>query len=263
MAQRGTVSYREAMQLHPFLVASLFVLAACSAPQVAASEPVVPPQPAPPRANTAIVPATRTDPWILERQAECVRRARESAPASVIFVGDSITQGWEDGGAEHWVRAFAPLGALNLGVSGDRTENVLWRLEQAPLGRLQPKAIVLLIGTNNLGHGTHTGEETLAGVRRVIETLRQQVPAARLLVLEVFPRGERFHALRGELAQLNQALRAHAAELGCEVLPLGDRWVQSDGSISNLDMPDYLHLSSAAYGQWADALEPILRAVPR
>ncbi|MBM3992298.1 MAG: GDSL family lipase [Planctomycetes bacterium] len=213
-----------------------------------------------PRGNTAIVAAPRTDPWILERQAECVRRAREAAQADVVFVGDSITQGWEDGGAEHWARAFAPLGALNLGVSGDRTENVLWRLEQAPLGRLAPKAVVLLIGTNNLGHRTHTGEETLAGVRRVIELVRQQAPTARVLVLEVFPRGERFNPMRGELAQLNQALRAHAAELGCETLALGDRWVQADGSISIADMPDHLHLSPQAYGQWASALEPVLRA---
>ncbi|MBM3987436.1 MAG: GDSL family lipase [Planctomycetes bacterium] len=244
----------------PTIAAALLLLASCTRPSETAPASPTPSVDGESRANTAIVPATRTDPWILERQAECVRRARESAQASVIFVGDSITQGWEDGGAEHWARAFAPMGALNLGVSGDRTENVLWRLEQAPLGRLQPKVIVLLIGTNNLGHGTHTGEETLAGVRRVIETLRQQAPSARMLVLEVFPRGERFNPMRGELAQLNQALRARAAELGCEVLALGDRWVRADGSISTLDMPDHLHLSPAAYGQWADALEPLVRA---
>ncbi len=258
------------MKLQPVVVALFACLASCATTEAPApvsalaSAPSAVPEPvAAPVVNTAVVPAPRMDPGILERQAECLRRVRETERANVIFLGDSITQGWEGGGSEHWTRAFAPLGALNLGVSGDRTENVLWRLEQAPLGKLQPQAIVLLIGTNNLGHGTHTGEQTLAGIQRVIATLRTQVPAARLFVLEVFPRGERFNAMRGELAQLNQALRARQAELGCETLALGDRWVQLDGSISTSDMPDHLHLSPAAYGQWADALEPVLRAALR
>ena len=91
----------------------------------------------------------------------------------------------------------------------------------------------------------------------------KQAPQARLFVLEVFPRGERFNSMRGELAQLNQALRARQAELGCQTLAIGDRWVQRDGSISSVDMPDHLHLSAAAYGQWAEALEPTLRAALR
>ena len=251
------------MHFSSTLLVALIAFAACAAPKDTAPAQAAPAAPPAPKVNTAVVAATRTDPWILERQAECVRRAREAASANVIFLGDSITQGWEGEGAEHWQRVFAPLGALNLGVSGDRTENVLWRLEQAPIGRLNPKAIVLLIGTNNLGHGTHTGEETLAGVQRVIETLRNQAPQARLFVLEVFPRGERFNSMRGELVQLNQALRARQAELGCETLAIGDRWVQRDGSISSVDMPDHLHLSAAAYGQWAEALEPTLRAALR
>lgn len=248
------------MQRFSTLLVVLVAFAGCAAPKDVAPAQAEPAATPAPKVNTAVIAATRTDPWILERQAECVRRAREAARADVIFLGDSITQGWEGEGAEHWQRAFAPLGALNLGVSGDRTENVLWRLEQAPIGRLNPKAIVLLIGTNNLGHGTHTGEETLAGVQRVIETLRNQAPQARLFVLEVFPRGERFNSMRGELAQLNQALRARQAELGCQTLAIGDRWVQRDGSISSVDMPDHLHLSAAAYGEWADALAPVLSA---
>ena len=213
--------------------------------------------------NSAVIPAPRTDPWILERQAECVRRAAEAPQANVVFLGDSITQGWEDGGAEAWRNTLQPLGALNLGVSGDRTENVLWRLQQAPITRLQPKCVVLLIGTNNLGHGTHTGEQALAGVLEVIRTLRAQAPAAMLLVLDVFPRGERFNPMRGELAQLNQALRAQAATLGYVSVAIGDRWVRADGSLDPADMPDFLHLSPRAYAAWADALAPHLQGALR
>lgn len=209
--------------------------------------------------NTAVAPAKRTEPGILARQAECVRRAKETVQADVVFIGDSITQAWDDTGLAVWKERLAPLGALNLGVSGDRTENVLWRLEEAPVTRLAPKVVVLLIGTNNLGHGTHNGEQTLEGVQRVIAVLREQAPKARILVHEIFPRGERFNPLRGEIAQINQALRSAQSAGVYRALAIGDAWVRADGSIDAADMPDFLHLSPAGYAQWAAALEPVLR----
>ena len=208
-----------------------------------------------PQQNAAVVPAPRTDEGILQRQAEVLRRAKTNAKAAVVFVGDSITQGWEDGGQQVWEKQFAPLGALNLGVSGDRTEHVLWRLKEAPLTRLEPRAVVLLIGTNNLGHGTSNAEQTLAGVQAVIALLHEQVPQATLLVHEIFPRGERFNAMRGDIGQVNQVLRAQAAP-GVRVLGLCDRWVRADGTIAKEIMPDFLHLSPEGYEQWAAALAP-------
>jgi len=213
--------------------------------------------------NSATISVPRTEPGILERQAECVRRAKETAQADVVFVGDSITQAWDDVGLAEWRARLAPLGALNLGVSGDRTEHVLWRLEQAPLTRLAPKVIVLLIGTNNLGHGTHNAAQTLEGVQRVIAALRTQAPQARVLVHEIFPRGERFNPMRGDIAQINQALRSAQLSCGYRTLAIGDAWVRADGSIDAADMPDFLHLSPAGYAQWAAALEPALREALR
>ncbi len=230
------------------LLAFLFVLGSLT-------QQDVPPKPA----NTALVAAPRTEPGILARQAECLRRARETAQADVVFLGDSITQAWDDTGLAVWNERFAPLGAVNLGVSGDRTEHVLWRLEQAPITRLAPKVVVLLIGTNNLGHGTHNGEQTLEGVQRVIAVLREQAPQARVLVHEIFPRGERFNPMRGEIAQINQALRSAQSAGGYRTLAIGDAWVRADGSIDAADMPDFLHLSPAGYAHWGAALEPVLR----
>ncbi len=210
-----------------------------------------------PAPNPALIPVPRTDAGILRRQAECLRRAKETPSADVVFLGDSITQAWDDTGKELWKQHFAPLGAVNLGVSGDRTEHVLWRLQEAPLTRLQPKVVVLLIGTNNLGHGTSTGEQTLEGVLKVIQTLRAQAPQAKLLVHEIFPRGERFNPMRGEIAQVNQVLRTQPS---IRVLGIGDRWVRADGSISAAIMPDFLHLSPEGYSQWALALKPEIEA---
>lgn len=210
-----------------------------------------------PATNPALVPVPRTDAGILARQTECLRRAKETPSANVVFLGDSITQAWDDTGKELWKQHFAPLGAVNLGVSGDRTEHVLWRLQEAPITRLEPKVVVLLIGTNNLGHGTSNGEQTLEGVLKVIQTLRAQAPKAKLLVHEIFPRGERFNPMRGEIAQVNQVLRTQP---DVRVLGIGDRWVRADGSISAAIMPDFLHLSPEGYSQWAQALKPEIEA---
>ncbi|MCY2959041.1 MAG: GDSL-type esterase/lipase family protein [Planctomycetota bacterium] len=214
---------------------------------------------APTQQPSSVVPVPRTDEGILPRQEECLKRARETASAKVVFVGDSITQGWEGAGARVWKEALEPLGALDLGVSGDRTEHVLWRLGQAPLTRLQPKAIVLLIGTNNLGHGSSDAAQTLLGIQRVVAVLREQCPAARLLVLDVFPRGERFNAMRGDIAQINQVLAGMDDGKLVRCLRVGDRFVEEDGSIRKEIMPDFLHLSETGYRMWADALVPHLR----
>jgi N-acetylglucosamine-6-sulfatase len=213
------------------------------------------------RAPSSLVPAPRTDDWAIAREKELIRRARESAPAKVVFVGDSITQAWEDPGKAAWEKSIAPLGALNLGNSGDRTENVLHRLAQAPLTRLEAEHVFLLIGTNNLGHGTSNASETLAGIKAVSELLAAQCPKATIHIIEIFPRGEQFNAMRGDIQQINQALRAWVAQKGPRFAShaIGDAFVSPDGSISKELMPDSLHLSARAYRMWADAIVAILR----
>jgi len=224
------------------------------------------------RTPSALVPVPRQDKGAIERQDELLRRVRESAPTRLLFVGDSITQGWEETGKEVWQRRLAPLGALDLGNSGDRTEHVLWRLQQAPLTRLRPEHVVLLIGTNNLGHHKSTAAETLAGVEAVARLLALQCPQATVHVLEIFPRGQRFDAMRGDVCQINQALRSfvRAANAGAgsngvkaprpafAIHAIGDLFVDVDGAISKDLMPDFLHLTGRGYEMWAAALLPCL-----
>ncbi len=221
-----------------------------------------------PALPSALVPAPRSDAGSIAREQELLRRAREAAPAKVVFVGDSITQAWEGAGSAAWRQHIAPLGALNLGNSGDRTENVLWRLAEAPLTRLQPAHIVLLIGTNNLGHHTSTAAETLAGVEAVVTMLRTQCPAATVHVLEIFPRGERMEPMRGDICQINQALRAfvratnaadQATSPRLRIHDLGDAFVGADGTIDKAIMPDFLHLSARGYAIWAEAMVAVLQ----
>jgi lysophospholipase L1-like esterase len=206
-----------------------------------------------------MVPRPNTEDWAIERRELVLRRAREATGARVVLVGDSITQGFDDVGRAAWQRQLEPLGALNLGCTGDRTEHVLWRLQQAPLDHLRPAHVVLLLGTNNLGHGTSTVAETLLGLQAVIALLRQQCPAAQLHVFEVFPRNEPGSALRRQVEQLNAGLREWAA--GQDRLHLhafGARFLAADGTISPDRMPDGLHLSAESYDRWAAALSSAL-----
>lgn len=223
---------------------------------------------------SSCVPVQRTGDGAIARETELIRRAQTAPPTPCVFVGDSITQGWESTGKAAWAAQLAPLGALNLGNSGDRTEHVLWRLQQAPLTRLQPEHVVLLIGTNNLGHGTSTAEETLLGVQAVARLLVAQCPTATVHVLEIFPRGERFGPLRGDVCQINQALRAFGVAEAARVTAagrtrarpplavhaIGDQFLAADGSLGKDVMPDFLHLSPMAYERWASALVAILKS---
>jgi lysophospholipase L1-like esterase len=206
---------------------------------------------------SSLVPTPRTDEWAVARENECIRRARESAPARLVFVGDSITQSWEDPGKAAWDAHLAPLGAVNLGNSGDRTEHVLHRLAEAPLTRLEPEHVFILIGTNNLGHGSSNAAETLAGVKAVAETIAAQCPQAAVHIIEIFPRGEALNAMRGDILQINQALRAWVAAQRnprLSIHAIGDAFVSPDGTISKDLMPDALHLTPKAYEMWAEAV---------
>jgi lysophospholipase L1-like esterase len=218
-----------------------------------------------PKDPVSVVPVPRTDAGGKRREEELLRRAREEK-GDVVFVGDSITQAWEGPGKQQWDKRFAPWNALNLGNSGDRTEHVLYRLEQAPLKRLHPEHIVLMIGTNNLGHGSSTAAETLLGIKRIVETLREQCPDAVVHVLEVFPRGDAINPMRGDIAQINQALRAYvraaASPQQLRIHAIGDLFVEPDGEIRREIMPDALHLSPEGYTIWAEALAPLLRKQP-
>ena len=227
-----------------------------ASPQVA--RPPDPPAPAeevilPP----CMKPAPRTDEAGEARQRQVLDRVRNAkAPVPVIFVGDSITQGWEDAGAEAWRDRFQAIGALNLGVGGDRTEHVLWRLEQAPLTALQPQVVVLMIGTNNASTGRDSGPLIARAVHAVVDRIVAQCPQARVLVLDIPPRGQVINPLRGLVLQVNQALAAGPWPEQVAFLRVADGFVRGDGTIDEAIMPDYLHLSPRGYAQWAEAIAP-------
>jgi len=240
--------------LHPgqWLVVLAGLLLAVSA--FAAGEPA--------STNRCVIPTPRTDATATNRLAELNRRVKENAGAAqLIFVGDSITQGWEGNGREVWAKYYAPRHALNLGIGSDRTEHVLWRLEHGNLEGLHPKVAVVLIGVNNAPDEANTPRMILEGVTAVVAKLREKLPQTKILLLGIFPFREDFHPQRAKVLEVNQAL--HKLDDGAWVhfLDIGYIFLARDGRIPREMMRDFVHPTPHGYALWAEMMEPKLSAL--
>lgn len=192
--------------------------------------------------------------WWVERHAKCVEITKAGG-IDLAFLGDSITQGWE--GQPAWEKHFAPLKAANFGFSGDRTEHVLWRLANGELVGLTPKVIVVMIGTNNVGHNSSNPQQTADGVKAIVSTLRSKIPAAKILLLGIFPRDEKPDgALRKQVAEATSLFKSVADGQHVHFLDIGAKFLNEDGSAPKEIMPDFLHLSPKGYDLWAAAIAP-------
>jgi beta-glucosidase len=187
-------------------------------------------------------------------------RVKDTPDTQVLFIGDSITQGWEgaNGGSNVWKKYYEPRKAVNLGIGGDRTQHVLWRLEKAPLEGVKPKAAVVMIGTNNSNGEDNTPGQIAEGIEAIVKKLRERLPNTKILLLAIFPRGENFNAQRGKLTQINQVLMKLHDGQNVHFLDIGHHFLNSDGILPGEIMPDYLHLSEKGYQIWAEVIEPKL-----
>lgn len=219
-------------------------------------------------ANTAIKPEPRDANWV-KRHEGFVAIAKQGN-VDVLFVGDSITDAWrreERGGKKVWDAHFAPLKAANFGISGDRTQHVLWRLQNGELDGIKPKAVVMMIGTNNTGFerdGTtprNTPAETAAGVAALVQHLRAKQPQAKILLLAVFPRAEKpDHPQRKQVNEINALIRKLHDGKNVHFLDIGGKFLAADGTLPKEIMPDFLHPQEKGYEIWANAIkEPLAK----
>lgn len=216
--------------------------------------------------NTAVIPTHRHDSlqeWYLQRHESFLAETARG-DINILFLGDSITDGWRTVGRRVWDERLAPLHAANFGIDGDRTQNVLWRLEHGEVDGISPRVVVLLIGTNNTGRERqidrprNTTGEAIAGIITVVRTLREKLPTAKILLLGLFPRDEKESPQREQVAEINHAIGALDDGRHVYFLDLWARFLTPDGSILRALMPDLLHLNEAGYQVWADALaEPL------
>ena len=250
------------------LLAVTLFFAGCAAvtqPSVAPVDPAL----RDPSRNTAIKPEPRDAGW-LRRHEGFVDIAKKGG-VDVLFLGDSITDFWRrdntpnQGGKKIWDREFAPLRAENFGISADRTQHVLWRLQNGEVEGIKPKVVVLMIGTNNTGFERdnvtprNTTAQISEGVQAVVETLRAKLPATKILLLAIFPRGERpDNPQRMQIAEINRALARLDDRRMIRYLDIGPKFLATDGTLPKEIMPDFLHPGEKGYEIWAAAIkEPL------
>lgn len=206
------------------------------------------------------VPRIGEQPWLIapdwQAHHERLLRVGNRASARVVFLGDSITEGW--GVAPAYRDTFGKYKPLNLGISGDTTQNVLWRLEHGALDGTQPSVVVLMIGINNLAGG-FSSQQTADGVRAIVQAVAQRLPKACVLLLGILPaREDATNPLRALIRDTNRLLAGLAQPGRVQVSDVGAVLLESDGSISKATMPDYLHPSRDGFVKLSQAVAPLL-----
>jgi lysophospholipase L1-like esterase len=206
--------------------------------------------------NTAIKPVPREASW-LKRHEGFVAQAKEGG-VEILFVGDSITDGWRN--RPLWKERYVPLKAADFGISGDRTEHVLWRLQNGELEGIKPKVIVLMIGTNNARN--NSAPEIVEGITAIIKEFRIRLPDSKVLLLGVFPRdGQPNTPNRVKIKEINSSIAKLDDGRHVKYLDIGEKFLEPDGTMSKEVMPDFLHPNDKGYQIWTDAMQEALASL--
>ena len=214
------------------------------------------------RENTAVIPAPqgpRMDANFIPKHEANIARAK-LGNIDLLFIGDSIMQGWPssgDWGKDVWEKYYnSRYNAAVFAVGYDRTQHVLWRMQNGEGEGYQPKVIQLLIGTNNLG--PNTAEETIAGEKAVLADLRQRFPNARILITAIFPRGRPDDPIRKDVAAVNEALSKMTDDRTVFFIDINKVFLNEGGTTNDGLKRDMLHPSAKGYQLWADAVKSML-----
>jgi len=220
------------------------------------------------RAVTPVAWDGKPDCWQMKRHEGKLSEIKKNGGAPVVFIGDSITHFWETTGKAEWARYFSsgPRRAIDLGTSADRTEHVLWRLTEGhELEGYEVKCVVLMIGTNNTGHFPFDKEppiDTIMGVKRILDVIRNRQPKARIILTSIFPRGADAKdpcRLRNDVVNKEIATFADGKTvIWCD---FSDKFLDSEGRLSRELFPDLLHPNARGYEIWASSVIPLIDQV--
>lgn len=198
--------------------------------------------------------------WLDLHNQYCALAAK--GEARVVFLGDSITQGWGSEGSASWDRSFGPLPSVNFGIGGDRTQQILWRLDNGTLDGLDPALFVLKIGVNNIWALRHSAEEVAEGVSAVVAKLRALRPQANILHLGILPTGSDPDSPYLPMVREINALLAPRADGSSVVFrDFGGPFLAPCGAVSLDLMPDGCHLSPEGYALFESLLRPEVEAL--
>ncbi len=198
--------------------------------------------------------------WWMPRHEEKLAARKEMEKVDLLFVGDSITHGWENAGKKTFDKYYAKRNTLNIGFSGDRTEHVLWRFQNGAIDDIDPKLAVVMIGTNNTGHRMDPAEDTSLGIQFILSELKERLPKTKVLLLAVFPRdadSKGKHRMRND--EINERIEKFADNKRVFFLDISDKFLEDNGVLPKSVMADLLHPGAKGYEIWAQAMEPMIK----
>lgn len=203
--------------------------------------------------NSAVAPEPQQSSKWLKRH-ESMNDQLKGNQVNLLWIGDSIVERWETQGKPVWDKYYAGRGAVNLGISGDRTQHVLWRLGHGNIDGISPKLAIVMIGQNNGPH--NTAAEIAEGVTAIVTRLRQKLPETKILLLGIFFRGEKPNEEQVKLAETNAIISKLADGQHIFYLNINTIFLLPDGSIQKTLMPDFEHPNEQGCRVWAEAIEP-------
>jgi lysophospholipase L1-like esterase len=205
-----------------------------------------------PRLNVAAT-FTQTNQRMGPRHEGFVARAKEGN-IDLLLHGDSITDWWQqDANLPMFNKYFGHIRTANFAVAGDTTQGVLWGLRNGEGQGFQPRAVMLMIGTNNTGQ--YTGPEIAEGVGAVVMELRRNFPSAKILLLAIFPRGVPGDPVRDKIAEVNQIISKLDDKKNVFYMDIGQKFLDDKGVfLPDSFRPDNLHPQAKGYEIWGEAV---------
>jgi len=219
--------------------------------------------------HSAVTPAPRPDKdWWMPRHQAIVDRVKQG-DVDLIMIGDSITHGWGNAGKQVWEDYYVGRNAVNMGFSGDRTQHVIWRLQNGEIDGIKPKLAVIMIGTNNSNGEDNTAEQIADGIKAIVCQLRTKLPETKVLILAIFPRGnaeQRKDKKTDAVFNPQWAKNNQASKLASKIadnkmifyLDINKKLLNKKGVLTREVMLDLLHPKEKGYQIWAEAVEPTI-----
>ena len=198
--------------------------------------------------------------WWIGKHNAILKRVKQGK-VDLVMLGDSLTDGWawSNAGQPIWKKHYGARNAVNMGISGDRTEHVIWRLRHGTVDGISPKLVVLMIGTNNTG-AKHKPEDTAAGIKVILDELRTRLPKTKILLLAVFPRAWNPNdPMRKANAAINKIIKSYADDKTIFFQDVGSRFINKQGTWHGGITGDCVHINRNGYRIWAEAMEPTIK----
>lgn len=210
--------------------------------------------------NSAIIPVPNPEvsiqDWWMPRQ-QAINKRLAQGNADLLFLGNSIVHGFESTGKEIWDKYYKPRNAVNMGFGWDRTQHLLWRLDNSDFKNVNPKLAIILIGTNNIGRNSK--DEIVTGIHTVCNRINIKLPATKILLLGIFPRFEAKSADRDIIRKINASLSKIADQKNIFFMDIGHVFLDDNKELSTDIMADLLHPTLKGYKLFAEAIEPKVR----